>query len=461
MRINFFGNNPVKFFCAGMVMSVFMAAAAICSAGDLSLYEAVRTALEQNHMLQAEKLGADALEEKIRQARSGVMPQISLSEQVSRTTSPLWAFGSRLNQQAITQQDFDPARLNDPDAISNYATVLSVNWPLYDSGQTWYSIQQARLAGESAFFSVSRKRQAIMAQTAGAYLQTLLSVENEKILHQMMETAVSHEKLISSRYSGGFVAKSDLLRARVRITDLSQQITQAENYTRTFLCLLNTLMGLGPDMMHQLTDTLRSGDPVSGSMEEWTAAARENRPDLREARLMLEIAQKELKKSKSARLPMVGVSSSYEINTEDLDHTGSNYTIGAQVSVPLFTGGRISSKIRESALLVRKSEAMLQAADQKICAETRAAFLTARSAWERTEVAMSAIGQSEESMRIVKNRYQSGLFTITDLLDAQVMLQKSLTDHLKSVHDYLAAVVELTLSAGTAADETQVLKRQP
>lgn len=459
MKIRFTHLITTVYAAAGVVMAILTMAAALCPADELSLYDAARIALRENPLLEAEQMKAQAAEEKIVQARSGLLPQVMLSEQATRTTNPMWVFGSRLNQQAITAMDFDPNRLNDPDALANYATVLAIDWPLYDSGQTWQGIQQARISSESATFLLRKKRQDVMAETAIAYLQTLLSIKNEHILERMLDTAVSHEKMIASRYNGGFVAKSDFLRAQVRISDLKQRISQAGNLTQISFCRLNTYMGAESQRQHQMTTQLQAGEAISGSVDEWIAAARGNRPDLQQAELMQRFFESELEKSKSARLPSVGVSSNYEINSEDFDHTASNYTIGVQISLPIFSGGRVSSKIRESTILVRQSHMRLQSMDQQVCAETRAAFLSAESAWARIAVAHSTIAQSEESMRIVRSRYQSGLFTITDLLEAELMLQQSLTDHLTAVHDFLAAVVRLTQSAGIAGNENEILRR--
>jgi len=361
----------------------------------------------------------------------------------------MWAFGTRLNQQSITATDFDPDRLNDPDGITNAASVLSVTWPVYDSGQTWYAVQQARLNQESAVVSADRARQQVTAGTITAYIQVLLARENQQVLSHILETAGSHLKLIQSRYNGGFVAKSDLLRAQVHMADLEQQILEAQSQTNIARCNLNVAMGIGTDMYYKLISPLKPGNPVVGSMDSWISAAFSNRPDLKQLNLQQQIAQKEIDKSKSLRHPSVNLAGNYEINSEDFKGTGSNYTIGAVVSVPLFTGGRISAKIREAGINLKQTQAMLRAMEHQVCAETRQAFFNAQSAWARIRVARAAIGQSEESLRIVRNRYQNGLFTITDLLDAEVMVQQSLTRHLKAIHDYKAAVTRLDLAAGT------------
>ncbi len=456
MKITCKGYGPA--FLAAAVM-IFLSGTG--QAGDLSLQEAVDTALAHNPLLAAEQFNETAGKEKVGQARSAFLPDIRLSEQASRTVNPMWAFGTRLNQQAITAQDFDPDRLNDPDALNNYATVLSFNWMLYDSGQARHSLEQARLNLESARLLTKKKQQAVITDTVSAYLQVLLTLEKEQVLKQMQETAASHLKLVQSRYDGGFVAKSDLLRAQVRMADLTQQATQVANSREMVLCALNTAMGTGRYIPHRLTTPMAQGDKLSGSIEEWVKTAGDNRPELEQSRLFVRIAEQELDKAKALRHPSFGVSGSYEINTEDFDQTGSNYTIGAQVSLPLYTGGRIPSKIREALALSDRAKSLLKATRQQVCAEARAAFLTALSAWERIHVARSAIGQSEESLRIVRNRYEGGLFTITDLLDTQVLVQQSRTDYLSAVYDYLAAVNRLSLASGTASQASLLEVREP
>ena len=416
-------------------------------AANLTIAEAVDKAIAHNPGLQAAQFQTLSAQEKIIQARSGALPQVYFQEQANRTTNPMWAFGTKLNQESITAADFDPSRLNDPDAITNYSTMVSVNWPVYDSGQTWYGVQQAGLNQEATAFSQERTRQQVITNTITAYLRALLVRENQAVIHQILETAKTHLKLVQSRYEGGFVAKSDLLRAQVHIADLEQQLSASKSQTDIAKCMLKITMG-GADT---LTTPLEAGTPMADTLDEWIAKALAHRPDLKQLMFQKQIAEKEKDKSRASRLPSVSISGNYEMNSEEFNDSDSNYTVGAVASLPLFTGGRISSSIREADFNLKHINAMLQDMEQRICGETRQAFFNAQSSWERIQVAQSAIGQSKESLRIVKNRYNSGLFTITDLLDVEVVVQQSLTNHLKAVHDYRAAITRLELAAGIMA----------
>ena len=437
-----------------LILSVMMSFSDQGFCETLSLSQAVENAVKHNPGLQAAQFNTLLSEEKIIQARSGFMPQVQLTGQYNYTNNPMWAFGTKLNQESITQEDFDPAQLNNPDGIGNFISTVSVSLPLYDRGQTLYRWQQARLNHESAVFLADNTRHQVIARTITAYIGALLARENLKVVKQTLKTARTHLKMVESRYKGGFVVKSDLLRAQVHIAEIEQQLTDALSQIDIAGCMLNVAMGMsgnisGEYFKYVLTTPLKKGRKITGSLDSWISRAMSNRPDLKHMKYQKTIAEKELEKSRAARYPSVSLSGRYELNSEDLLDQAANYTVGAMVSINLFSGGRISAKIRESHAALNQVNAALQAMKQQICGETRQAFFNTQSAWKRIGVAQAAVGQAEESLRIVRNRYNSGLFTITDLLDAEVMVQQSRTNHLKAVHDFRAAETRLALASGT------------
>ena len=91
---------------------------------------------------------------------------------------------------------------------------------------------------------------------------------------------------------------------------------------------------------------------------------------------------------------------------------------------------------------------MQQALEQGIRVETREAYLSAQSAWQRIQVAQTAVDQAEEGLRIVMNRYQNGLLTIVGVLDAEVADQQARTLHFKALHDYKVARINLAKASG-------------
>ena len=102
----------------------------------LSLTEAITAAAKQNPQVVAARYAVEAAASQVITARSGLLPQLHLSESFNHTNSPLWAFGTKLNQGVIQSSDFNPDELNEPDSIQNFNTALSLSWRLFDGGQT-------------------------------------------------------------------------------------------------------------------------------------------------------------------------------------------------------------------------------------------------------------------------------------------------------------------------------------
>ena len=166
---------------------------------SLTLEEAVKLGLEKNPRMTMARFQIDASTARITQAQSGLYPRIDFNESFVRTTNPAQAFSMKLNQEEITSQDFDPAKLNNPSSIQNFASTFSLSMPIYDAGQIRGGVEQARLNHESASFSAERIRQEVITGVVVAYVGVLLAEDRLQVIHQSLQTARANEKLVRSR----------------------------------------------------------------------------------------------------------------------------------------------------------------------------------------------------------------------------------------------------------------------
>ncbi|UCG11017.1 MAG: TolC family protein [Deltaproteobacteria bacterium] len=419
------------------------------SAKHLSLAEAIQTAVAKNPTIAAVQSQLEVSDARIDQARSGLLPQLDFSEDFTRTTSPTGVFSAKLNQGTFTQQDFDVNTLNNPDPINNFATNFNLTVPVFNSRQTWIGFNQAKLNHEAVNSAMVRTRQQVIAATVFAYTGVQLAQENVLVVEQALQTARAHLDLAASRLRSGLVVKSDLLRAEVRVAELEQERLQAQSQLEIAGASLNATMGLEIDQVFRLTTPLEQGPELPGSLSEWTRKALQHRPDLAQVNYRQELAQKEVTKTKSAHLPSLFLSGNYQINTEDFSKTADNYTVGAVLSLNLFSGYNLQSRVSEARANLRQVQAMRQQLKLGIAVETKQAFLQTQSALQRIRVAQGAVAQAEEGLRIVRNRYEIGLYTIVNLLDAEVALQRARTNYSRSLHDHSVARAKLALAAGT------------
>lgn len=416
----------------------------------LKMSEAIAVALQHNPQVQAARHQVDAAIAQVTQARSGLLPQLDASETFSRTNSPLQAFGTKLNQGEITSADFIPDRLNNPSSINNFSTALTLTWSLFDGGQTWIGWQQARQNEQAGRLALKRSRQAVIAQTAITYEGCLLARENLDVVHQALDTARAHLKVVQDRERSGLAVKSDVLRAEVRIADLEQQSFQAESQVRVALARLGAVMGRPGQVSEgtRLETPSEPRPPDLGNLEEWIRKAMDKRPDLEQLTIQQEIARKGVARARAGHYPTLALRGSYENNTEAFKDSKDNYTIGAVLQINLFSGQRISAKVAEASAVLAKIESMRNGLQLSVRVDTQQAYYQARSAWQSIQVAQTSVRQAQESMRIVTNRYKNGLLALVSLLDAQVALQEAQTRHFKALHDYEVARISLDLASG-------------
>jgi outer membrane protein len=414
----------------------------------LFLQDAIESALEKNPKIDAAQSRVSASIERITLAKSGFYPRVYISEAYQLTTNPMWAFGMKLNQEIIAQKDFDPASLNDPSSIDNFNTMLWMTWPLFDSGQTWFGRQQAEMSHQASAAGLNRARQEVVSQTVAAYTDLVFEKESVAVVDQALQTAKTHLRLIENRYNSGLTVKSDLLRARVHISELEQQQVETTSQCMVAQAVLSSVMG-EETLNDVLPATLLEQKEVPAKeLAEWIDMALAGRSDLQEIQFYEQAARTEIKKSRSAHWPSVNLNGSYEINTADFDDTSNNYTVGANVTLNLFSGHGITARERESLYRYNETSANLRALNQKIQLETRSAYYKLRSAEKRIHSAELCVEAAMENLRIVGNRYNNGQVSIVSLLDAELTLNRAKNNLNMALKDHIQSRAQLALAVG-------------
>ncbi|HTU01699.1 MAG TPA: TolC family protein, partial [Candidatus Sulfotelmatobacter sp.] len=157
---------------------------------------------------------------------------------------------------------------------------------------------------------------------------------------------------------------------------------------------------------------------------------------------------------KGAVLPTVELQGNYEINNNRFASNGQdNWTVGVMLNWNLFSGGRDWARISEARANHQRAIALRERLANQIGLEVRDAFLALQTARERVAVARTAVSQAEESLRIVQDRYDSGLTTIVELLDAEAAHSASRTTLTRNLYEATVTQARLDLSLGALTRE--------
>ncbi|MDO9262457.1 MAG: TolC family protein [Desulfosalsimonadaceae bacterium] len=419
-----------------------------CQPASLSLQQAIHVSLISNPMLSAARSRREASGDRVTQARSGLMPQVYFTQSFQRTTNPMWVLGTKLNQGVMTAGDFAPDLLNDPDAIDNFNSRFWFLWPLLD-GPTIYGWRQADLGETASGEALERTRQETIARTVEAYADVLSARHQVTVIDQTIDTAAAHLKMIEKRFENGMVVKSDVLRAKVHLAELEQNRAIAKSAAAVARASLNTVMGEAADQELKLSTQLCKTKETLPELTELITTAVSQRPDLKQMDMEVKMASSEMNKAKAGHWPSLNLNGGYEYNSEDFHDANENYAIGADITVNLFSGGRITGQTREALNKLSEAKSQKQALLQQIRLETEKSYYDLLSADMRITTSELAVQNAGETLRIVSNRYDTGLLNIVSLLDAELALYRCNTNYYTALQDHVKARVRLALALGT------------
>ncbi len=423
----------------------------------LSLARAMSLALENNPRLQARAASEEAALQRVEMAKSRFFPKVDLENSYARSNNPVNVFGSKLMQEDFSARDFEIDRLNHPDGRDNLRSAVVFTQPVFNRGLELYGYQSAKLGFAMARAVRDQARQGVLLRVQRSYLRWLLAIRAREVIRDAVATARTNLKIVKARYRNGNALKSDLLQAQVHLAGLRKEQLAYQNQVVVALSALNLAMGLSPprpwlpvypDFSAARRKAERAADERR-ELEHWMALAMKNRPERIFRRLNTETIRWKIKKARMKFLPAVNLRGIYEHNSEGLEGvSGDAYTVMGSVDINLFDGLENVAELKKAKAEKRRALAMEKETEQRIRHQVRKAWLDLRTARFQVEVTRQAVSQANESLRIVRKRYQNGLTIITELLSTETALKRARLQHLQAVYDEQLARAVLRWATG-------------
>jgi len=228
---------------------------------------------------------------------------------------------------------------------------------------------------------------------------------------------------------------------------------------RVAMAALNESLGLPLETTHALATALAPLPAGRAAAEAYQNEASHNRPELKQSELAARIAERQTEGAKAAFRPQFAARAGVEADrAEFVRHGGGNWMVGVSMRWNVFNGNSDRARLAEAQASADAAKARERAADQAIRLEVFQAWADAQAAAERLAVGAAAVAESEESLRIVKNRFGSGLTTVTELLRSETALLDARTRYLAAIHDQRIAAAQLELAVGTLSADSEVLR---
>lgn len=331
---------------------------------------------------------------------------------------------------------------------NSHSNSVTASLPLFTGGELQGQIGQAK-ANYRSMLSAEEQAYNEMKETATTGYFNMLNATNMKALRQeSVDRLQAHLDNVIAQYNVGIVARADVLRSEVELANAKQDYITASNEYDVAEATLNNIIGTPLNTTLKLKDSLQYV-PYDNDMAYCLAYSEQHRPELKQAEYGVDAAEAALVVARSGHMPKVYASASNSWASESWPgDDNEEWQVGVTASMNIFDSGVTWSKIHAAQeALVQAKESQRQIKDN-VELEVRTDYLNLREAEKRITTTQVAVASAEEDYHIAVVRYQAGVGTNIDVMDAQEALTQAKTNYYQALYNYNTSKAALNTSMG-------------
>ncbi len=401
----------------------------------LTMPEGLRLAAESNRTIKITRQQEGISEADTLIAKSPLLPTVNAyASQTFLAHQPKDVFGSLIV----------------PTSNENFASYsLDIQQLLYDFEGAASKYKASKAILDTKRIDTQRVKNLTSLDFALAYFNLLESDKLVLVAEKEVDSVQSHLRDARNLFEEGVITKNDLLQAEVRLSDAQQKLLTARNARAINASRLNTILSrpLSTEVEVKDVDETPAGRVVLDREKAWDAALGQ-RPEMRIVYETMKSLDLEETSRKAEYYPRFFADASYDYTQNKFMVHQGNASFMFGMTLNLFSGGRTKAEL----LRIDHQKAQLQEQksrlEDEIRLEVESNILDVKNASDRIKATKDSVGQAEENLRINRVRYEEGVGTATEVLDAVTLLTVAETNYYRSVYDLRRAESALLYSMG-------------
>lgn len=410
----------------------------------MDLLGAYNKAQERDPLIAAAEYQAQAGEETSVQGKSLLLPQVSVGANVG--------YG-------YSKSEYDPNPSNfseDSETSELYNVNAQLAQPIYHPSD-WQAYQQSKLVVDQSQINLAIARQDLILRVSNAYFDVLSAEENVAVSEAQTRAFSESLERAKLTFKVGTATRTDMLEAQARYDIAVAAEIAAKNTLAIARQALASIIGDMPAALEKLAKNAKLTTIQPTDMKHWVDLAYSNNLDLKLASLGVDISQLEVKKLKGDRLPQVDLVVSASQNQRyqsafQSDIATTSADLSVQLNMPIYTGGLLTSRIREAEALRLQQKELKVNAERLVQLQTQQAYLNALNGKQQVDALQQALISNESALEATKKGVEVGVRTNLDLLDAQQQYFATQRDFTVAKYNYLITILQLKAAAGILSE---------
>ncbi|MGZ5030519.1 MAG: TolC family protein [Methylobacter sp.] len=373
-------------------------------------------------------------------AKSAYLPTVTLNTSASRSMN---AAGTNLQLTTIT-----PGGFSQP--INRFTPVVTLNYLLYNFGGREAQLESAQRTLEASNWTHDATLQTVMFAAIQAYYQvfaTQAAAEAAQVSEQAGNEALNAAQ---KRYEVGAAALADALQAKTAFAQARLNRQKSEGDAKVAIGSLANALGLDADYRLDIAAPfLPKPDTEQETMvHHLIEEAKAMRPDLAAAEATVKAAEANVKAVEAGHWPSISVISNYGYSHTSLPSDTQSWTIGMQVSLPLFTGFNTTYQIRSAEEQLEVKRADYDKLEQSVSLDVWRAYQLLNTAHESFKSSEDLVASADQSEKVAMGRYKAGAGNIIDLLNAQSSHANARLQLIQAQYTWLTQKAQLAQALG-------------
>lgn len=331
---------------------------------------------------------------------------------------------------------------------------ITVTQPLIRMDR-WHRYKRAQILDNGAKAELAYSQQDLIVRTSEAYFGVLKAQEELRLVQaeeKMLRTQLTE---IKNRYRLGLMRDTDVFEIQAQYDLASAAVIVVQAQLDALKENLTLLTGQPIELVSPLPKNIPIDPPKPLELSEWEEFAKRNNFQLLAARFLSEAAEKEVTEKKSAHAPTADLFFDYRHNEVGGGFTPSSdtTTIGVRFAIPLYTGGITSSQTKEAQYRSQSARDDVELARRNAIRETRMYHTAVMADVASVNARLRAVRSNNSSLRAMKEGWQSGIRSMTDLLSAQRKVFQARKEYSNARYDYILNTLKLKKAAGVLTPE--------
>jgi outer membrane protein len=413
-----------------------------------SLEEAVKIALENKESLKVSAMDLESSRQGVKGSYSRILPSVRFSGNMNESRFPTQTGGYNQTTGEIT--------LDKISSQISASSAISLSQNIYDGGVWWNTIRQAKNNYKIAEEFDRQIKSNIIRNVHSTYFNylkasQLLDVARSNLMSSQQQLALAEQK-----YQLGSAKKTDLLKAQVRFGQARVDVVNNDaGLQNAYLSLKNAMGLIGKEVDFSVKEVESPLDIVP-EFETGFELVQKFNPSVKAKQYQITAAELGEKIAKGSRLPIISGNASMSGTSDNISDAISNsyndqkrVNTGLSISIPIFSGNSISTRIQKAKIAVNKQESEYLTQLQDLSVQLQLSIDQLNNFQEIIPINETVLVSAEEDLKLAQVRYRQGSTIILEVLDAQVSVVRARSSLIRTKYDAYIQQANLKALLGT------------